>query len=94
VGLIFVVPLIGAAVGAATGALLGSLRDVGISDRLIRDVREKVTPGTSALMLLSTDSVYDKLAAEFRDYPGGLISTNLSDEQEKILRDAFGLSDE
>jgi uncharacterized membrane protein len=93
-GLIFIVPLLGAAVGAATGALLGSLRDVGISDRFIGDVREKVTPGTSALLLLSTDAVYDKLAAEFRDYPGELISTNLSDEQEKTLRDAFGLSDE
>jgi uncharacterized membrane protein len=93
-GLIFVVPLLGAAVGAATGALLGSLKEVGISDRFVREVREKVTPGTSALLLLTSDAVYDKLAAEFRDYPGELISTNLSDEQEKTLREAFGLTDD
>ncbi len=44
-GLIFFVPLLGLAVGAASGALIGSMRDVGISDDFIRDVREKVTPG-------------------------------------------------
>ncbi len=90
-GLIFFVPLLGAAVGAAAGALIGSLKDVGISDRFIDEVREKVTPGTSALFLLSSDAVYDKLAAEFEDYPAELISTNLSDEQEARLREAFGI---
>jgi uncharacterized membrane protein len=92
-GLIFVVPLLGAAVGATTGALLGSLKDVGISDQFIRDVREKVTPGTSALFLPSSDAVYDRISSEFKEYPAELISTNLSDEQEAQLRDAFGLED-
>jgi uncharacterized membrane protein len=39
-GLIFFIPLLGLAVGAASGALIGSMRDVGISDDFIRDVRE------------------------------------------------------
>ena len=39
-----VIGLLGAALGAATGAWFGSLRDVGISDAFIRDIREKVTP--------------------------------------------------
>lgn len=93
VGLIFVVPLLGAAIGAAAGGLLGSLKDVGISDRFISDVRESVKPGTSALLLLTSEAVYDRLAAEFGDYPGELISTNLSTEQEAALREAFGLPD-
>ena len=46
-GLIFFVPLLGMAIGAGTGALSGSLADVGIDDDFIRQVREKVTPGTS-----------------------------------------------
>jgi uncharacterized membrane protein len=92
-GLIFVVPLLGAAVGVGAGALLGSLKDVGISDRFINEVREKVTPGTSALFLLSSDAVYDRIAPEFKEYPAELISTNLSDEQETVLREAFGLED-
>jgi uncharacterized membrane protein len=39
-GLIFFIPPLGLAVGAASGALIGSMRDVGISDDFIRDVRE------------------------------------------------------
>ena len=93
-GLIFFVPLLGAAIGGATGALIGSLRDVGITDDFIRDVREKVTPGTSALFLLSSDAVYDKIAPELPGIKAELVSTNLSEEQEAKLREAFGLEDE
>ena len=53
-GLIFFVPFLGAAIGAGTGALSGSLADVGIDDDFIRQVREKVTPGTSALFALTS----------------------------------------
>jgi len=66
-GLIFFVPLLGLAIGAASGALFGSMRDVGISDAFIREVREKITPGTSALFALTTGGVYGKVAAEFAD---------------------------
>ena len=48
-GLIFFVPLLGAAIGAGIGALTGSLTDVGIDDGFINSVKERVTPGTSAL---------------------------------------------
>jgi uncharacterized membrane protein len=92
-GLIFFVPLLGVAIGAAAGALAGSLTDVGISDSFIREVREKVTPRTSALFLLSSDAVYDRLAAELQGFQAELISTNLSNAQEAQLREAFGLED-
>lgn len=92
-GLIFFVPFLGLAVGAASGALFGSMRDVGISDGFIREVRDKITPGTSALFVLTSGAVTDKVAAEFRGIETELISTNLSDEQEAQLRDAFGLEE-
>jgi uncharacterized membrane protein len=88
-GLIFFVPLLGLAIGAASGALFGSLRDAGISDSFVKGVQDKVTPGTSALFLLSSDAVYDKVAAEFRGTDAELIQTNLSDEQDAQLREAF-----
>src|SRR5215471_510713 len=88
-GLIFFVPILGLAIGAATGALVGSLADVGISDSFIRDVREKVTPGTSALFLLSSDAVMDRVTDSFRNTSAELISTNLSSDQEAKLREAF-----
>ena len=93
-GLIFFIPILGLAIGAATGALFGSLSDVGISDEFINRVRENVTPGTSALFLLSSDAVMDRVAAEFRDTNAELISTNLSAEQEERLREAFGHEEE
>jgi uncharacterized membrane protein len=92
-GLIFFVPFLGLAIGAASGALFGSMRDVGISDEFIQAVREKVTPGTSALFVLTSGAVQDKVADEFRGTQAELIRTNLSDEQEARLREAFGLED-
>jgi uncharacterized membrane protein len=41
------------------------------------------------LFLLSSDAVYDKVAAEFRGTDAELIQTNLSDEQDAQLREAF-----
>lgn len=90
-GLLFLTPLLGMAIGAASGALLGSLRDVGISDSFIREIRSKITPGTSALFALTSNEVYDRIAADFRDTDAKLIHTNLSDEQEARLREAFDI---
>jgi uncharacterized membrane protein len=94
-GLIFFVPLLGLAVGAATGALAGSLTDVGIDDGFINQVREQVTPGTSALFLLTSDAVQDKVKDALAGQTGHveLIHTNLSNEQESKLREAFAEDD-
>jgi uncharacterized membrane protein len=92
-GLIFFIPILGLAIGAATGALLGSLADVGISDQFIKTVRDKVTPGTSALFLLSSDAVMDKVQREFEGTEAELISTNLSEAQEAKLREAMAQED-
>jgi uncharacterized membrane protein len=88
-GLIFFVPLLGMAVGAAAGALSGSLADVGISDDFINSVRDKVTPGTSALFVMSSDAVIDKVHQAFEGQRMELIQTNLSNEEETRLREAF-----
>ena len=89
IGLIFFVPLLGLAVGAASGALAGSLTDVGIDDDFIRQVREQVTPGTSALFIMTSDAVEDKVLAAFEGRHMELVSTNLSAEQDAKLREAF-----
>jgi uncharacterized membrane protein len=89
-GLIFFVPLLGAALGAATGALSGSLTDIGIDDGFINKVRDQVTPGTSALFVMSSDAVMDKVRDAFSGrQPTELIFTNLSEEQETALREVF-----
>ena len=88
-GLIFFVPLLGAAIGAATGALAGSLTDVGIDDDFIKRARDKITPGTSALFLMSSDAVVDKVKEAFAGHSPELLFTNLSDAQESALREVF-----
>ena len=88
-GLIFFIPFLGAAIGAGIGALAGSLTDVGISDDFIKSVRDQVAPGTSALFVMSSDAVMDKVRDAFAGQQAQLISTNLSQEQEDKLREAF-----
>jgi uncharacterized membrane protein len=88
-GLLFFVPFLGMAVGAAAGALAGSLTDVGISNDFIASVRSKVTPGTSALFVMTGDAVMDKVHDAFAGTDMELITTNLSREEEEKLRETF-----
>jgi uncharacterized membrane protein len=89
-GLIFFVPFFGLAVGAAMGALAGHFADYGIDDDFIEGVRGNVTEGTSALFLLSSDAVVDKVKDAFEGTKMELIQSNLTAEQEATLREAFG----
>lgn len=88
-GLIFFVPLVGMALGAVLGGVTGALTDVGIDDDFIDDVKKAVTPGTSALFLMSSNAVPDRIHDVFAGSGAQLISTNLSKEQEDALRHAF-----
>ena len=88
-GAIFFVPLFGMAFGAAMGAVNGSLGDFGIADDFVDDVRERVTPGTSALFLLSSDAIRDQIRAELGDVAGELIATSLGVDDESALRELF-----
>jgi uncharacterized membrane protein len=88
-GLLFFVPFFGLAMGAAMGALAGKFADYGINDDFIKSVREQVTEGTSALFLLSSDAVVDRVAEAFQGVNMQLISSNLTSEQEAQLKADF-----
>jgi len=89
-GLIFFVPFFGAAVGGLLGALAGHFTDYGIDDHFIKEVRNKVTSGTSALFLLTSDAVTDRVIEAAKALPKfEIIATNLPKEQEQKLRKAF-----
>jgi uncharacterized membrane protein len=89
-GLIFFVPLLGMAIGAGMGALAGSMSDVGIDDDFIKAMRDEITPGTSALFVMTSDAVLDKVHQAFAGQPMQLVQTNLSADQESKLREVFG----
>jgi uncharacterized membrane protein len=88
-GLLFFVPLLGAAIGAGLGALTGSMTDVGVDDNFINSVKQRVTPGTSALFLLSSDAVTDRIKDGFASFNPELIASNLSAKQAAKLREIF-----
>jgi uncharacterized membrane protein len=88
-GLIFFVPFFGLAIGAAMGGLAGAFADYGIDDNFIKSVRNQVTEGTSALFLMTSDAVQDKVSQAFKGTKFELIASNLTKEQEASLRAAF-----
>jgi uncharacterized membrane protein len=69
--------------------LVGSLRDIGIDDGFIKEVKGSVTEGTSALFLLSSGGVTDRIRQRFIGTHAELISSNLSAEDEAKLREIF-----
>ena len=88
-GWVLSLELFGMAVGAAVGALMGHFARYGIDEDFVNQVRAKVTPGTSALFLLSSGAVVDKVAEAVKGQQFEIIQTNLSKEQEEQLREAF-----
>jgi uncharacterized membrane protein len=89
-GFLFFMPLLGAAWGAAVGALSGHFADYGIGRDFIEQVRGKVTEGTSALFLLVGQVTTDRVVEAFKTAPKfEIIASNLSNEQEEKLKEAF-----
>jgi uncharacterized membrane protein len=88
--LIFLTPLAGPTFGAAAGAFAGSLSDFGVEDNFVRRVRDAVTPGASAVFVISSSDSVDAIAAALDHAGDELIRSTLSHEQAQHLRDALG----
>ena len=89
IGLIFFVPLLGMAVGAATGAATGALTDVGVDDKFMKELGEKLQPGNAATFVLVRESTPDKVLPRISQFGGEVIHTSLSQEQEEALQEAL-----
>jgi uncharacterized membrane protein len=87
-GILFFIPLLGLALGATAGLAAGLSR-FGLSDDFLGQVRDKVTPGTSALFLLTDNAVLDRVREHFYGTHAELLVSNLDREQEAALRHAF-----
>lgn len=88
IGMMFLNPLVGVAVGAGAGAISGSLTDVGVNDRFMRELAENFKPGCGAVFVLVRKLTGDKLLdglSEFRGR-GHVIQTSLVKDQEESLR--------
>ncbi|MDH2416007.1 DUF1269 domain-containing protein [Nocardioides sp. CER19] len=59
VGALFLSPVLGAAAGAGVGALAQRLRGTGIERDFLEQITQRLHPGTSALIVLSSDADLD-----------------------------------
>lgn len=89
IGLLFMNPLLGAAVGAGAGAISGALADVGINDQFMKQLGQNLKPGGSMLFILFRSITLDKALQELEGTGGTIIQTSLSHEDEQRLRNAM-----
>jgi uncharacterized membrane protein len=89
IGLLFLNPILGAAAGAGAGALSGYLTDVGIDDKFMKSAAEALTPGQAALCVMVRQVTADKVLPEMAPFGGTVLRTNLTEEQERKLKDAL-----
>lgn len=91
IGLLFLNPFLGALLGAGAGAISGNLYDIGIDDDFMRDLGRTLTPGTSAVFLLSRKMTADKVIARLAPFQarGRVLQTSLSADVEAGLRAAL-----
>lgn len=89
-GGLFAIPVAGAAVGVGIGALVKSTRGTGITEDDLERIRSEITPGTSALFLVTDNADLDQLGERFPGRDSRLISTDLTDAEQETLLETFG----
>lgn len=91
IGLIFLNPLLGAAVGATAGAVTAKLTDIGLDDQMMKDIAASFKPGSSALFVLVRRATVDKVLEGLKGFAGKgkVYQTSLDKDTEQTLRDAL-----
>jgi uncharacterized membrane protein len=83
-GVLFFVPGL-ALLGGAVGALFGKLTKTGVNDSFRGQVKDLLSPGHSAVVIMASKLTEDKFAAAMGPFGGTVLKTSLSYEDEKEL---------
>lgn len=88
IGLIFLNPLLGAAVGAGAGALSGRFTDLGIDDKFMKSLADNLQPNCSAIFILVRKATGDKVLEGLEQFKGKgkVLQTSLTKDEEGTLR--------
>ncbi len=89
-GALFLVPVAGAVVGAGIGALVKATEGTGITREDLERIRTQITPGTSALFMVTENVDIDRLGERFHARDAKLLSTNLTEAERSTLLETFG----
>lgn len=90
IGLLFLAPLLGAAIGAAGAGLGGKLADTGVDDSLAEEIGGRLQPGCAALIALGRAEEPERVLERIGPYGGQVIQTSLAGDDERRLRAALG----
>lgn len=91
IGLLFLNPLLGAAVGAGVGAISGYFTDIGLDNKMMTEIGQTMKPGSSALFILIRKMTADKVLEGLKPFvgKGKVFQTSLSKDEENTLREAL-----
>ena len=89
-GLLFFMPFLGMAIGAGMGALFGKAGKTGIDSQVLEQMGDAVPPGKAGWYLLISQLTEDKFLAAIEGTNAKVVRTNLTEEQEQQLKNAFG----
>jgi uncharacterized membrane protein len=91
IGMLFLNPLLGAAIGAGAGMLSARFKDIGLNDQMMKDVAQSFKPGTSALFVLIRKATVDKVLNGLKDFTGKgrVFQSSLNKDDEAALRQAL-----
>ena len=76
--------------GSKASSFAKKLRKAGIDSAMLESVKGDMTPGTSALVLLSADAAIGPVVGAFEGQAMELIRSDLSVQQQDEVRAAFG----
>ncbi len=77
--------------GGKVSAIMSKMKSGGIDSSMIESVKGDMSPGTSALVLMSADARIDRVAQALAGPDMTLVRSNLSVEQEDQVRAAFAV---
>ncbi len=94
IGMLFLNPLLGAAIGAGAGALSAKFTDIGLDNQMMKDMGSSLKPGSSALFVLLRKVSSDKVLEGLKSFAtkGKVFQTSLNKDDEKALREALEMA--
>ncbi|MFN9211266.1 MAG: DUF1269 domain-containing protein [Betaproteobacteria bacterium] len=89
IGLIFMMPIFGVVAGTAAGAISGALADIGIDDKMMKELAASLRPDGAILFVLARSATEDKVLAGLQGAGGKVIQTSLTHGDETKLQAAL-----
>jgi uncharacterized membrane protein len=89
IGLLFLMPVAGAAIGAASGAISGAMTDLGVDDKFMKEIGQTLESGSAALFVLFTKVTADKVLADLKGVGGTVLRTSFDHTKEQALQQAL-----